>query len=535
MNENQVVNIEEITKGYVKDQYAMYLRKSRADLELEAMGEEETLARHKKILTNLAAKHNISQDQITIYHEMVSGDSIQERPEMQRLISDVYTRKYKGVLVVEVERLARGNTKDQGEVAEAFQYSNTHIITPVKTYDPNNEYDQEYFEFGLFMSRREYKTIKRRMEAGKQSSIEEGNYVLPQRTFGYNILRKTKKDRILVPNETEVPIVQMIFDWYTEEDRSTQWIAQKLTAMGVPTVYKKSEWSKPTVRDMLTNPCYIGKITWNQQKTVKKLDEETGKLVKKRENTGDIKVYEGKHDGIISVEQFNKAQEITKNRSRPRTKENVELKNPLAGIMKCCDCGAMIEYIDYASCPSHKWNTAPRFHHQRKIKCKKKSIAVPVVLDALVEALKAYIEDYQLKIEQNDDQSALIRHQEIIKAMEAELEKQKARKRRVMESWEADDGTYTRDEFIERKNMYTATIEQLTAKIAEEKKSAPVPVDYEEKIINLHALIDCIKDDSMSAKEKNRFLSQYIDNITFDVIDLGRKKGGKPILEVFLK
>ena len=113
-----------------KDKYAMYLRKSRADIELEALGEGETLARHKKMLYDLAAKHDITSEQIIVYHEMVSGESISERPEMKNLLNDVYQKKYKGVLVVEVERLARGNTKDQGEVADAFQYSNTHIITP---------------------------------------------------------------------------------------------------------------------------------------------------------------------------------------------------------------------------------------------------------------------------------------------------------------------------------------------------------------------------------------------------------------------
>ena len=535
MNENQVVNLEEITSGYVRSKYAMYLRKSRADLELEAMGEEETLARHKRMLENLAAKHNISMDQVTIYHELVSGDSIDERPEMQRLLADVYARKYKGVLVVEVERLARGNTKDQGEVADAFQYSNTEIITPTKVYDPNNEFDQEYFEFGLFMSRREYKTIKRRLESGKQSSVEEGNYILSQRTFGFDIVRRSRRDRFLVPNETEVPLVHMVFDWYTEEGRSTDWIARKLTAMGVPTIRKKNEWNKQTVRDMLANPAYIGKVTWNEQRTVKKLDEKTGKLVKRRENTNNKQVFEGKHDGIISVEQFEKAQEITKSRKKAPVKRAYELKNPLAGLLCCCDCGAMIEYYDPKACPSHKFNTASRFHHQRKIKCKKKSVAVSVVMDGLAEALKKQIEDFEVKIEQGEDQSVYERHQEMIQSMEAELEKLKARKMRVMESWEADDGMYTRDEYIERKKMYSDQIEQLTARINEEKKNTPAPVNYEQQIVNIHAAIDCIKDDSLNAQAKNDSLKEHIEKITFDVVDLGRGKGGKPILEVFLK
>lgn len=97
--------------------YAMYLRKSRADLELEAMGEEETLARHKAMLYKLADRNDITPEQITVYHEIVSGDSIDARPEMIRLLDDVYAKKYRGVLCVEIERLARGNTRDQGEVA----------------------------------------------------------------------------------------------------------------------------------------------------------------------------------------------------------------------------------------------------------------------------------------------------------------------------------------------------------------------------------------------------------------------------------
>ena len=95
---------------------------------------------------------------------MVSGESIEDRPQIQELLNEVIAGKYRGVLVMEIERLARGNTRDQGEIAEAFWGSETLIITPSKTYDPTNEFDEEYFEFGLYMSRREYKTIRRRMQ-----------------------------------------------------------------------------------------------------------------------------------------------------------------------------------------------------------------------------------------------------------------------------------------------------------------------------------------------------------------------------------
>ena len=63
---------------------------------------------------------------------------------MQQLLQDVEEGLWAGVLVMEVERLARGNTLDQGIVSNTFKYSSTKIVTPVKTYDPNNEFDEEY-------------------------------------------------------------------------------------------------------------------------------------------------------------------------------------------------------------------------------------------------------------------------------------------------------------------------------------------------------------------------------------------------------
>ena len=172
--------------------YALYLRKSRKDKDLEDSG-IDTLERHEKILRELAERQELPIGEV--YKEVVSGDSIESRPQMQRLLEDVHNNKWAGVLVVELERLARGDTKDQGIVAEAFKYSETLIVTPMKTYDPNDEFDEEYFEFGLFMSRREFKTINRRMRTGKDQAAAEGNYLLPVAPYGYEIVKRYKELR----------------------------------------------------------------------------------------------------------------------------------------------------------------------------------------------------------------------------------------------------------------------------------------------------------------------------------------------------
>ena len=512
-----------------KDLYALYLRKSRTDLELEAMGEGETLQRHHDMLMNLASKHEIHPDHIVVYKELVSGDSISERPQMQRLLTDVYNKKYKAVLVVEVERLARGNTKDQGEVADAFAYSGTHIITPAKIYDPNNEFDQEYFEFGLFMSRREYKTIKRRLEAGKLQSVMEGNYILSHKTFGYDIVRESKKSRYLVENPEQSKYVRMIFDWWTEEGRATDWIARQLTMMGVTPMKKGKEWNRMTVRDMLSNVIYIGKITWNKKKTVKKFDPETGTTKKVRVDSApeDVIIVNGKHKGIISEEQFAKAQ--ARFGTKAPVKTDFSLNNPLAGMLRCKDCGKTFHWQSYQD------NRTTRLNHKRSYTCSKKSLPAQVVMDTLVEALNQVIADLEIMMESGHDNTELIRHQEMLSAMEKELATQEKKKRKLFDSWEAEDGTYTKEEFIERKQMYTATIEALKAKIKEAKESAPEPVDYAEQIINIRRLIDCVKDPDLDAQAKNDFLKQFIERIDYDVIDYGKNRGGKPVLDVYLK
>lgn len=110
----------------------MCLRKSRAD---EELGYENTLERHEEMLRNLAAQTGIHVDESHIYREIVSGESIEARPQMQKLLKAVEMGLYTGVLCIELERLSRGDGADQQRILKAFQFSDTKIITLTKTYD----------------------------------------------------------------------------------------------------------------------------------------------------------------------------------------------------------------------------------------------------------------------------------------------------------------------------------------------------------------------------------------------------------------
>lgn len=204
--------------------YAMYLRRSRAD---EELGYENTLGRHEEMLRNLAAQAGIHVDESHIYREIVSGESIEARPQMQRLLKAVEMGLYTGVLCIELERLSRGDGADQQRILKAFQFSDTKIITLTKTYDlaGDDSFDEEFFEFGLFMSRREYKMIKKRLYRGRIQAQKEGYFIGSRPPYGYD-KKRIGKGYVLVPNDN-AEVVRHIFRRYAQHDT-----AQQLRASG---------------------------------------------------------------------------------------------------------------------------------------------------------------------------------------------------------------------------------------------------------------------------------------------------------------
>lgn len=308
--------------------YCLYLRKSRADLEAEQQGAGETLARHETALRTLAAQRGYTISKI--YREIQSGETIAARPQMQCLLSDVAQGLWEGVLVMEVERLARGDTMDQGLLLHTFQQTSTKIITPYKTYDPNNPFDEEYFEFGLFMSRREYKTINRRMQQGRRASVQEGKYIGSIAPYGY-IRQKLPQEKgyTLAIEPTESEVVRLIYEWYAfgipQPDGSTQnagrpAIAKHLIQLGIPT-RKGGIWATSSITRILQNPVYCGKVFWTPQK---------------QSTQNACLLVNGRHPALVSETLWQIVQgKIAANGAPPAPRT---LQNPLAGLIRCAYC-----------------------------------------------------------------------------------------------------------------------------------------------------------------------------------------------------
>lgn len=478
---------------------ALYLRKSRVDIELEKQGEAETLARHKKILLELAEKRGLNVTDI--YHEVVSGESIAARPEMQRLLADVRKHKYKNVVVMEIERLARGATKDQGEVAEAFKMSNTFVITPAKTYDPNNEFDEEYFEFSLYMSRREYKTITRRMNMGKLQSVKEGNYLGSRRPYGYEILKRGKNDRTLTQHETEADVVKMIFDWWVNERLNAGQIARRLTALGIKTLRGAVEWDRGVINEMLRNKLYIGKIHWKKRPRKAEMEGDTIAYKRRLNLEGTVMEVEGKHPALVDVETFEAAQKLFVNVA-PVHDTNV-IKNPFAGVLRCPNCGK-------AMCLNHR-NNKPRIQHRGSYTCKVHSCKYEYVIEAFVEAMKQKITDFEIELKDCNTEKEVETYKKMSKLYAAEIEKLETKKHRLFDLFE--EGIYTKQEFVERKTLLS---EQLSAAYEQaENLQPPDEHEIENRIVTFRNVLDSFLDDSIPAHNKNQFIKGIIKDIYY--------------------
>ena len=500
--------------------YAIYLRKSREDIESEKYGEGETLARHEKILTTLASTRNLTIGKI--YREVVSGETISERKEMQKLLKDVENENWTGVLVVEVERLARGDTADQGRVAKAFKYSHTKIITPVKTYDPDNEFDEEYFEFGLFMSRREYKTINRRLQRGREFSVSEGKFVGNIAPFGYDRVKlQNSKGYTLSINQIEAPIVKEIFRLYTCEYNTIYSVAKHLNNMNLKPRLS-DEWTTSSVKDILSNPTYIGKIVWNKRKQKKKT--RNGHLIISRPRNQDYLIYDGLHKPIIDYKTWDLVQEKRKQNS-PKVKHNNIVQNPLVGLVFCEKCGKPMQRRPYTK------TNKPDVLMCSNSKCDNVSSKLYIIENKIIESLNIWLENYKVNYEikdnSNTDNNKVI--EQSLSITRIELEKENAKLNKIYDFLE--NGVYDENVFINRSTSIKENIESLENKLKNYtellNKNNEIQSQEETIIHKLENIIDLYYK-LESAEDKNVLLKSVLAKVTYLKTEKALKKDSNP-------
>lgn len=509
--------------------FCIYLRKSRADLEAEERGEGDTLARHERILLELAKRQRLNVT--AIYREVVSGETIAARPEMQKLLHEVEQGCWEGVIVMEIERLARGDTIDQGIVAQTFKYSNTKIITPVKTYDPNNEFDEEYFEFGLFMSRREYKTINRRMQRGRLQSVKEGKYVGSIPPYGY-VRKKLDKGQgyTLEPHLEQAEVVKLIFDLYTNEKIGASLIARRLNELGIPS-YRGGVWVASSVLSILENPVYIGKIRWNWRKTVKKVVSGEMTAERPRAKPGNWMLVDGLHEPIIDISTWKAAQESLKVQNPLPIPPAKKTMNPLAGLVQCSECGRIMVRKPYKSgYPDSLICPLPG--------CPTTASHLYLVEEGVLQALRDWLENYKLDLKASDPdllKSEIKVFENALKKQELELqqlEKQLSNLHDLLER-----GVYSVDTFLERSKALADRISSAKNSIANLQEQLHWEQSKEEGKKNIIPKIERVLEIYKFTEDprlKNDLLKTVLEKVVYTKTVKGTKGKSSPFyLEIY--
>jgi len=490
-----------------------YLRKSQSDDPLLTV--EEVLSKHEAMLDEWAEKHlgsKVPED--NKYREVVSGETLKDRPEIQIVLRRIESPKIKAVKVVEPQRLTRGDLEDIGRLMKLLKHTNTLVITLNRIYDLRDEYDWDAFERELKRGNDYLEYYKKIQARGRLQSVASGNYLGTYAPYGFKkitVLDGKRKCPTLEEDTETADVVRMIFDMYVNKDMGCQRICNYLDDMKIKPP-KGEFWSPAAMQDMIENIHYIGKVRWNFRKTVTIVED--GEIIKTRPTAkiGEYLIFEGRHEGIIPEELFNAAQ--AKKGRNHRAKAKTKVRNPLAGLV-WCRCGRAMSLRTYKNKDGSERN-APRLLCDGQTRCKSGSVLYEEMIDRVCSILEECISDFETRLENNEGDSVKL-HASLIKNLE---QKKKELEAKELSQWEAQSDPDP------SKRMPQHIFQKLNEKLLKEKEevqqalckayeSMPEPVDYEEKIITFKEALDALRDPDADPAQQNSLLKACIERIDY--------------------
>ena len=480
--------------------YLMYLRKSRQDDPNETI--EEVLSKHETILQEyMQREYGFKVPEENIYREVCSGESIEERTEIKKVLARMEDAMVKGVVVIEPQRLSRGDLIDCGKLIQDFRYTNTLVVTPMITYDLENKMERKFFQDELLRGRDYLEYTKEILFRGRVASCKRGNFVGNCPPYGYNRI-KVGKDWTLEPNENAI-YVKMMFDWYVNDNMSTHAIARMLNDMGVPP-QKGKKWDESVIRGILINKHYIGKVFFATTKGTIIIEDGERKKKTIKQSDDQAIIADGKHPAIVDEETFNKVP-IRLGASAPRIKTGYGLANPFAGIIFCSKCGRAMRL-------RQQKNTDDRVLCNNNPSCFKSTPLIELHKAIIVALEYAELPNLEAKLNNNEGASTKIQ-QNIMISIQKQMTELKAQEEKQYDLLEK--GIYSEEVFDRRNAALKEKMESLKKQLQEAKNNIPKEVDYGEKVMTLKKAIEGLKDDSVSPAEKNKLLKAIVKRIEY--------------------
>lgn len=304
----------------------IYIRVSTED----QVREGYSLDVQREYLVNHAKQQNY--DIYDVYADEGISAGTTDRPALQKLLKDAKQRKFDLVLVYKIDRFSR-RLSDLLSLVEQLESYGVGFKSATEPFDTTTSAGKLLFQQLGSFAEFERNRHAERVFPGMVKSVQAGNWHGSKNCptgYTYN-----KGKKLLEINEREAKIVQLIYKLYLEGKNTTE-IADYLNSSKHETRVGRYFYPK-YIRDILRNRIYIGEIVWNKCRYDKTQKTSKGFKYVKNDPSQWI-IAKGKHQPIISVEDFGKVQELLDQNNKVPIRKSKRGKFAFSRLLYCEKC-----------------------------------------------------------------------------------------------------------------------------------------------------------------------------------------------------
>ncbi|MBP1537042.1 MAG: recombinase family protein [Ruminococcus sp.] len=336
-------------------------------------------------------KNNPSYNFVGVFADEAISGTTDKRPDFQRMINLAEHDYIDVIYTKSISRFSR-NVADLLTYCESLRNHNVNVIFEENNIELLNSAGSLMLTILGAIAQMEVENTSDHVNWTLRNKMEKGEFVGQPNPLGYDVV-----DNRLVINEEEAKTVRYIFQRYLEGIGGST-IAKELEQMGAKTKRGNTKWNNTTILGIIKNEKYTGLLVQGKTFTVNPIGH------KRKDNTGDSRLYKvpDNHEAIITLEDWNKAQEILNSRcvsysdGRKRgTTHNANL-NVFTSKLVCAYCGKnYVRRKIHAGTKYEKviWNCSS-YCKQGKASCPKcKAIEEDFIKSSVVGMIKNLIDD----------------------------------------------------------------------------------------------------------------------------------------------
>ncbi|WP_047155036.1 recombinase family protein [Aneurinibacillus tyrosinisolvens] len=279
----------------------------------------------------------------------ISGGTLQNRPEVLRLLEDAKKKKFDVLIAKSVSRLSRDMVEGY-QIADELERLNIRLILPEDSYDTETSSSRFMFNLKAILAEEESAKLSERIKLGLQSRAKQGAYKASLVAYGY---KRNPHNQKLIKDEIYAPIVRKIFNLYLYEDWGLYRIGNYLMQENIPTPRSVSggsnagsRWHQSSVQLILTNAIYTGQLIQHKEETTKfhakdKAGRKKNYKIRKAVAPNKQIIIENAHPAIITMDEHLAVLEKMKKKGRNKSNGQESL---FAHIAICADCKSGMTY-----------------------------------------------------------------------------------------------------------------------------------------------------------------------------------------------